>query len=322
MRRTKPKADLAKRGQTAPAKTNPKRPTVGRLPGDSPKRPGAKTNPIKQPAGRKPPSIRPNIGRMEGSDLDRLIAKAKNQLARIFRKECYVTAEHWDLAETLEQVRKFCTKKGDWERTLRKIGLRRQRAWEYLRYRKVFKTRPEAAACPVLEANDRIRKALKEDAGSDDPDERYTPKYAFDILLPYLPKDLLIWEGAWGTGLLAQHLQVERYQVVGDAHMDFLHQSPTKWDAIVTNVPFSKRQKFLERAYSFGKPFALLMPLEQLLGGGRHDFYKKHGIQVLVPDKRIHFLDAKGHFIHSNFDTAWFCWKLLPFDLCFAEIVR
>ena len=119
-----------------------------------------------QPADRNSPAIRPNIGRIL-RDLDQLIAKAKSQIARFQGKECYVTAQHWDFAETLEQIRSLCTEKGDWERALRKIGLRRQRAWEYLKYRELFANRADAAACPVLKANALIRKALKAEDAAD-----------------------------------------------------------------------------------------------------------------------------------------------------------
>jgi len=37
-------------------------------------------------------------------------------------------------------------------------------------------------------------------------DEFQTPKYALDPLLPFLKKDWIIWECAWGKGSLAKHL--------------------------------------------------------------------------------------------------------------------
>src|SRR5208283_1127326 len=96
-------------------------------------------------------------------------------------------ARHWDFAGTLEQIRGLCTKKGDWERALRKIGVRRQRAWEYLKYREVFASRSDAAACPVLKANVIIRKAIKaEDAANRNAcaaDDCFsTPPWLLDVL--------------------------------------------------------------------------------------------------------------------------------------------
>jgi hypothetical protein len=310
---------------------------------------------------RNTPAIRPKFGRTDFAKLERLIAKAKSQLDHLSRAECYATAEHRDLGETLKEIRSLCTRKGEWERALRKLGLARQRAWEYIQYTKAFATREDAAACPIGEANDLIKKTRKAEdeirkgrgepivlpIGGDDgdhlpttnnqnfcpknrktkatlprvrtnSDELYTPEYAVSPLLPYLPKNKVIWECAWGTGELADHLRKAGYRVVGNAKMDFLQEQPHRWDIIVTNPPFSYKTEFLERAYSLGKPFAFLLPLEALVGK-RARLYRQHGIQVLIPDKRINFYDAGGQPNKANFPTAWFCWKLLPAQLVFVE---
>ena len=39
--------------------------------------------------------------------------------------------------------------------------------------------------------------------------------------------------------------------------MDFLRQTPNKWDIIVTDPPYSQKDEFLQRAYALGKPFAI-----------------------------------------------------------------
>ena len=134
MPRTKTSSDVKKRGnRTDPAKANPRDSQAGRLPGHGQK--GAASSrqdnptmarPSTQPVDRNRPAIRPNIGRTDCADLDQLIVKAKSQIARINKRERYVTARHWDFAGTLEQIRNICTKKGDWERALKRIGLRRQ----------------------------------------------------------------------------------------------------------------------------------------------------------------------------------------------------
>ena len=150
-------------------------------------------------------------------------------------------------------------------------------------------------------------------------DEFYTPEYAVRPLLPYLPSNQVIWECAWGTGELAGHLRAAGHHVVGCAGMDFLKEPPPQWDIMVTNPPYSHKNAFLERAYSLGKPFAFLLPVESL-GGGRVRLYRQHGIELLVPSKRINFYDAHGQANAASFPTAWFCWKLLPSPLIFVEV--
>lgn len=62
------------------------------------------------------------------------------------------------------------------------------------------------------------------------------------------------------------------------------------FDAIITNPPYSLKDRFLERCYSFGKFFALLMPLTALEGKKRNTLYRKYGINLLVFDRRVEFL--------------------------------
>ena len=176
--------------------------------------------------------------------------------------------------------------------------------------------------CPAAEyplKNHKSKRTLVTSGPRATSDERYTPQYALDILLPYLPKDEIIWEAAYGTGELAKHLRAAGHEVVGDARMNFLHRTPSEFGIIVTNPPYSFKDEFLERAYSLGKPFAFLLPLDALTGGKRCPLYIRHGIQVLVPRKRINFIDNGQPANHSNLSTGWFCWGLLPRDLLFVK---
>ncbi len=149
-------------------------------------------------------------------------------------------------------------------------------------------------------------------------DEYYTPDNATAILLPYLPKGK-VWEFAWGLGHMARCLQSHGHSVVGDRDSDFLTES---FDAnvLVTNPPFSKKDAFLERAYSIGKPFAMLLPADTLVGLERYPLFAQHGLQLLIPNRRVHYIDADGRKTNTNFNSFWLCWKLLPQDIVFAEL--
>jgi len=152
-------------------------------------------------------------------------------------------------------------------------------------------------------------------------DEMQTPKKAIYPLLPYLKKDWTIWECAWGGGSLAKHLKEEGFDVIGSKETDFLDEKfNANFDCVITNPPYSLKEEFLERAYKLGKPFAFLMPLTALEGKKRGELYRKHGIQLIIPNKRINFITPSGKGSGSWFQVAWFCWKLnLPKDLNFVE---
>ncbi len=153
------------------------------------------------------------------------------------------------------------------------------------------------------------------------PDNFQTPKEALNILIPYINKEYLIWEAAWGKGNLYRFLKEEGYKVIGsDKELDFL-TNYLECDCIITNPPYSIKDKFLERCYQINKPFALLMPLTALEGKKRGGLYRKYGIELIIPNKRINFETPSGQGSGSWFATAWFCYKFnLPKQLNFVEL--
>jgi len=155
------------------------------------------------------------------------------------------------------------------------------------------------------------------------PDNFQTPKVALDILLPYLKKDWVIWECAWGKGNLFNFLRKEGFDVVGsDKDFNFL-TNYRKCDCIITNPPYSIKDKFLKRCYALKKRFALLMPLTALEGKRRGILYRKYGIQLIIPNKRINFETPSGKGSGAWFQTAWFCYGLnLPKDLMFVDLIK
>ena len=143
-------------------------------------------------------------------------------------------------------------------------------------------------------------------------DEIYTPKYALEPLIPYLNPKWKIWESAWGIGVLGKHLEELGFNVTSKETLDY--------DMELTNPPYSDKEGFLERAYKKGKPFAFLMPLTALEGIKRGNLYKKYGIQLIIPNRRINFImpNKQGG---AWFQVAWFCFGLnLPKQLNFVEL--
>jgi hypothetical protein len=149
-------------------------------------------------------------------------------------------------------------------------------------------------------------------------DEAYTPKYAINPLLPFLKKEWVIWECAEGTGELKKHFEEKGFSVVGGN--DFFNQIFPNTNIIITNPPYSLKEEFIERAYFLKKPFAFLLPLTALEGIKRGALYQKHGIQLIIPNRRINFMIPSGKK-SAWFQTAWFCYGLnLPKDLNFVEL--
>ena len=154
-------------------------------------------------------------------------------------------------------------------------------------------------------------------------DEMQTPKIAIEYLLPYLKREWVIYESAWGGGSLANHLKQKGFNVIGDFVRNFFVRNNFlgEFDCIVTNPPYSIKDKFIEECYKIGKPFALLMPLTALESEKRSRLFRKYGIQLIIPNKRFNFETPSGKGSGSWFATAWFTWGLnLPKDLMFVEL--
>ena len=148
-------------------------------------------------------------------------------------------------------------------------------------------------------------------------DDYDTPACALDLILPYLRKESVVWECAWGRGVLARHMQAAGLNVVGGPDINYYQRIAFGYDIMVTNPPWSDKDGFLRLAYWRQKPFAFLLPLTALEGGNRSILFRRHGIQLLVPNKRIQFLDDRRG---CPWSCAWFCWKLnLPSPLTFVE---
>ena len=111
--------------------------------------------------------------------------------------------------------------------------------------------------------------------------ELYTPFYVVDPIIKYLPKDKIIWcpfDEKWSAFYV--RLRELGYRVIRSSlsdGQDFFKYEPERWDLIVSNPPFSIKDKVLERLYSFQKPFAVLLPLNSLQGKSRYKYFAGGG---------------------------------------------
>lgn len=156
-------------------------------------------------------------------------------------------------------------------------------------------------------------------------DDFYTPDNALIPLLDYIDRNWRIWECASGTGNIFNFFKNKGFSIIGSdikEGIDFLGENDGyrgTYDCIITNPPFSLKDKFLQRCYEIGKPFALLLPITALEGIKRQELYKKYGIQIIFFNRRVQY---RGHNSGSCwFASAWFTHGLnLPKDLNFVEL--
>jgi hypothetical protein len=171
---------------------------------------------------------------------------------------------------------------------------------------------------------------LPENHGQESLDENYdTPLEAVLALQDNLlrpGREQAIWEPCdpYGNSNISRRFRQAGHRVIatGLPELDFLRQKKPLENVkcVITNPPYSLKDQFLEKCFSFEIPFCLLLPITALEGVRRGLLFREHGIQVLVLDRRVQLIRGKNVY----FNTSWFCWspkqRLLRQDLVFARL--
>ena len=151
-------------------------------------------------------------------------------------------------------------------------------------------------------------------------DDYMTPKYAWENIQQFIPKDKVIWEAFYGDGKSGTYLQELGFQVIHEP-VDFFTND--LGDVVVSNPPFSKSKEVLQRLHELNKPFILIMPVYKInTKCVREMFRNDNRLQLIIPKKRIHFeKQIDGEIPENwknvcNFDCFYYCWKMeLPNNL-------
>ena len=145
-------------------------------------------------------------------------------------------------------------------------------------------------------------------------DECYTPAEGVKPLLEYLDYSNTYWlpfdtaESEFvkvfreaGVNIVNTHI---------DLGEDFYSYEPTfKFDAIISNPPFTNKAKIFAKAISYGVPFALLMSNTWLNDSAPKKLFKDIDLQLLMFQERMVF---KGMSKKITFSSSYFCRDFLP----------
>jgi len=119
-------------------------------------------------------------------------------------------------------------------------------------------------------------------------DDYMTPKYAWENIQQYIPKDKIIWEAFMGDGKSGDYLVSLGFQVI---HNDNDFFTSNHGDVIVSNPPFSQSKEILIRLKQLDKPFILILPCSKICTQYIRENFKNTDslLQIIIPRKRIHF---------------------------------
>lgn len=146
-------------------------------------------------------------------------------------------------------------------------------------------------------------------------DEWFTPKEVVEAIVPYLEragiKHVLCpfdaEDSEFVKVLRARGFDVEFSHI--KTGVDFFDiDNLTDYDAVVSNPPFSKRQKILERLFESGIQFAIILNFNGLFDSAkRWELFKANDFELLVPKGRMHFFNDECAGNSPNFQSIWVC---------------
>ena len=150
-------------------------------------------------------------------------------------------------------------------------------------------------------------------------DDYMTPKYAWDWIKDFIPKDKVIWEAFYGDGESGKNLSDLGFNVIHE-ETDFFTNN--LGDVIVSNPPFCKKKAVMTRLKEIDKPFIIICPSSMLNTQYIRNLFKDDRLQIIIPNKRINFKKLIDGKVPDNwgdrcsFDCFYYCWKLdLPNDI-------
>jgi len=146
-------------------------------------------------------------------------------------------------------------------------------------------------------------------------DEQYTPWYWVEILLPYI--EHLKWKTIWcpfdKEDSQFVKVLINAWHDVVYSHIeywqDYFEYEPKHWDVMISNPPYKNKRAYWERALSFNKPFALLLPVNILSDSmiNKTMVYHDKQLQLLIPQRRMRFYN----------NVSWETLNKITFKACY-----
>lgn len=162
-------------------------------------------------------------------------------------------------------------------------------------------------------------------------DEYYTPGYAVQPILNYVRPGASVWcPFDTEDSLFVKMLRDHGCRVVAthiNEGKDFFETEPPKGcEVIVSNPPYTRKGDVLARLFKLGVPFAMLVGVVGLFESqARFEMFRDNDFEVLYLNRRVSFLRSYADIKpcrNPPFSSVYVCHKLLPKQICFAEIKK
>jgi hypothetical protein len=142
-------------------------------------------------------------------------------------------------------------------------------------------------------------------------DDYETSKYIWEMLIPYIEKDKILYDPFYCSGLSKTYLNELGYDNVIHNDEDFyISHHKYQYDIILTNPPFSNKRKVCETLKQISKPFIIIMPVSTITKQFWREIFKDDDITMLIPKNRLQF-SRKGDLLKRCwFDCVFLSYKM------------
>jgi len=160
-------------------------------------------------------------------------------------------------------------------------------------------------------------------------DEWFTPKKAIYPVLKYLKPNSIVWCPFDTKESNYVKILNEKGFVVINTHIlngyDFFDMPIPTCDYIISNPPYSLRNKVLGRLFGSGIPFMMLMNTNGLFDSSiRWDLLKSHNFTLIYLKGRVNYMQEYGKELKSSppFQSAYICSKVSDKQIILHEDIE
>lgn len=160
-------------------------------------------------------------------------------------------------------------------------------------------------------------------------DEFYTPRYAIEPLVKYVPAGKSIWcPFDTEDSLIVKYFRLLGYEVSA-SHIrdgqDFFKTEP-RGEIIISNPPYSLKGEVFQRLFDLKLPFAMLVGVVGLFESqARFNMFRNNKFEIMWLNKRIAYFksyDEQKPSLNPPFSSIWLTSGLLPKENVFEFVQK
>jgi hypothetical protein len=158
-------------------------------------------------------------------------------------------------------------------------------------------------------------------------DDYCSPKYVWENIKQFIPKDKVIYEPFYCNGESGKDLQDMGYKVIHEPVDFFEYCTKFEYDILVSNPPFSLKKEIYTKLIELDKPFIMISPSSLINTQYMRKLFNnnENKLQIIIPRKRIQFTKKleNGEYLNenrANFDCFYYTYKMnLKNDITWLE---